>query len=302
MALVTKSAETASGLISSASTVPCAVKVSNEEFTQLKDFIYEQSGIYIAESRKYLVENRLANRLRELNLKNFGEYYYYLRFDPGRRAELPKLFEVITTNETSFYRNPPQLKEFQEKVLIAELEKLRAARTKRLRIWSAGCSTGEEPYTLAMILHEALKTELPTWDIKITANDLSEGVLAAARKGIYSDYALRTTPKEIIAKYFTKVGETYHVDSRLKHLISFGPVNLSDKTALRRVERSHIIFCRNVIIYFDDDMKRQVIESFYDNLLPGGCLLIGHSESLHNITRAFKPEHHTGTIVYRKEA
>ena len=278
------------------------LKISNEEFVQLRDFIYEQCGIYIAETRKYLVENRLNNRLRELNLKNFGEYYYYLRFDANRRAEMPKLFEVITTNETSFYRNPPQIQIFQEKVLTAELDKLRTARTRKLRIWSAGCSTGEEPYTLAIILHEVLKTELSSWDIKITANDLSEGVLAAARKGVYSDYALRTTPTDIIRRYFQKEGSSYAIDPTLKKLISFGSTNLSDKLLLRRIERSHIIFCRNVIIYFDDEMKRQVIESFYDNLLPGGCLLIGHSESLHNISRAFKPEHHVGTIVYRKEA
>ena len=278
------------------------LKISNEEFTQLRDYIYEQCGIYIAETRKYLVENRLSNRLKDLNLKNFGEYYYYLRFDANRRAEMTKLFEVITTNETSFYRNPPQLQVFQEKVLKTELDKLRAARTRKLRIWSAGCSTGEEPYTLAMILHEVLKSEILTWDIKITANDLSEAVLHSARRGIYSDYALRTTPPEIVARYFKKEGNNYHVDPKLKNLISFGPINLSDKTMLKRVERSHIVFCRNVIIYFDDEMKRQVIESFYDNLLPGGCLLIGHSESLHNISRAFKPEHHVGTIVYRKEA
>jgi chemotaxis protein methyltransferase CheR len=298
MALFSSSSSTLSSGIS----VSKDLKVTNEEFTQLRDFIYEQSGIYIAETRKYLVENRLANRLKELNLKNFGEYYYYLRFDPGRRAELTKLFEVITTNETSFYRNPPQLQVFQEKVLKAELEKLRLARTRKLRIWSAGCSTGEEPYTLAMILHEVLKTETPMWDIKITANDLSESVLAAARKGLYSEYALRTTPKDIISRYFRKEGAVYAVEPKLKNMISFGSIILSDKTMLRRVERSHIVFCRNVIIYFDDEMKRQVIESFYDNLLPGGCLLIGHSESLHNISRAFKPEHHTGTIVYRKEA
>ena len=278
------------------------LKISNEEFTQLRDYIYEQCGIYIAETRKYLVENRLSNRLKDLNLKNFGEYYYYLRFDANRRAEMTKLFEVITTNETSFYRNPPQLQVFQEKVLKAELDKLRAAHTRKLRIWSAGCSTGEEPYTLAMILHEVLKSEILTWDIKITANDLSEAVLHSARRGIYSDYALRTTPPEIVTRYFKKEGNNYHVDPKLKNLISFGPINLSDKMMLKRVERSHIVFCRNVIIYFDDEMKRQVIESFYDNLLPGGCLLIGHSESLHNISRAFKPEHHVGTIVYRKEA
>lgn len=276
-------------------------KISNDEFIQLRDFIYNESGIFIAESRKYLVENRLANRLRELNLKNFGEYYYYLRFDANRRSEMPKLFEVITTNETSFYRNPPQLQVFQEKVLTAELDKQRAAGRKKLRIWSAGCSTGEEPYTLAIILHEVLRTEIVTWDIKITANDLSEAVLKAANRGLYNEYALRTTPPSITAKYFIKDGNTYQVDPKLKKLISFGSTNLSDKLMLKRVERSNIIFCRNVIIYFDDEMKRQVISSFYDNLLPGGCMLIGHSESLHNISRAFKPEHHTGTIVYRKQ-
>lgn len=291
--------------VASKAFTPAAAKsfrVSDDEFLQLRDFIYQQCGIYIAETRKYLVENRLANRLKELNLKNFGEYYYYLRFDANRRAELPKLFEVITTNETSFYRNPPQLQIFQDVVLKAELEKLRRAGTKRLRIWSAGCSTGEEPYTLAMILSEVLKSEISAWDIKITANDLSEAVLATARKGVYTEYALRTTPQAIISRYFRKEGSAYHVDPKLKSLISFGPTNLSDRMLLKRVERSHIVFCRNVIIYFDDEMKKQVIESFYDNLLPGGCLLIGHSESLHNISRAFTPEHHTGTIVYRKQA
>jgi chemotaxis protein methyltransferase CheR len=141
-----------------------------------------------------------------------------------------------------------------------------------------------------------------TWDIKITANDLSEAVLASARRGVYSEYALRTTPKEIIAKYFVKEDSNYRLDPKLKHLVSFGQINLNDKMQLARVERSHIVFCRNVIIYFDDDMKRRVINAFYDNLLPGGALLIGHSESLHNISRAFKPEHHKGTIVYRKTA
>ena len=279
------------------------LKVTDDEFVQLRDFIYQQSGIFIAENRKYLVENRLSTRIKALGLKTFGEYYYFLRFDVGRKAELSKLFEVITTNETSFYRNPPQLKVFQEIVLPQTLEELRKKGTKKLRIWSAGCSTGEEPYTLAMILNEVLKNEILTWDIKITANDLSEAVLAAARKGLYSDYALRTTPKEIVAKYFTKnENQVYEVDPKLKRFVSFAPINLSDRMALKRNERSHIIFCRNVIIYFDDEMKRQVIESFYDNLLPGGCMLIGHSESLHNISRTFKPEHHAGMIVYRRQA
>ena len=278
------------------------LKVSDDEFVLLRDFIYQQSGIFIAENRKYLIENRLNNRIKDLNLKSFGEYYNYLRFDSKRREELPRLFEVITTNETSFYRNPPQLKMFQDIILPMTLEEIRKKGTKKLRIWSAGCSTGEEPYTLAIILHEVLKTELLTWDIKITANDLSEAVLKAARQGRYSEYALRTTPKDIVDKYFVKHDAVYDVHPKLKNLVSFAPINLSDRTMLKRNERSHIIFCRNVIIYFDDEMKRQVIESFYDNLLPGGCMLIGHSESLHNVSRTFKPEHHTGAIVYRKQA
>ncbi len=287
-------------LLTSPSSILGDLKVTNEEFLQLRDFIYQQSGIYIAENRKYLIENRLRNRIRDLNLKNFGEYYYYLRYDANRRTELNRLFEVVTTNETSFYRNPPQLQIFKDVVLKDVLDKQRAAGQKKLRIWSAGCSTGEEPYTLAILLYEVLKNETPMWDIKITANDLSEAVLDAARAGEYSEYALRTTPPEIVSKYFIKNGANYKIDPKLKRMISFGPINLSDRMQVKRVERSQIVFCRNVIIYFDDEMKKQVIGAFYDNLLPGGYLLIGHSESLHNISRTFKPEHHAGTIVYRK--
>lgn len=290
-----------SSLFASSITLRKELKISDEEFLQLRDFIYQQCGIYIAENRKYLIENRLTNRIKELNLKSFGEYYQFLKYDPNKRTELNKLFEVVTTNETSFYRNPPQLQVFQDYVVKTVIEEARKG-TKRIRIWSAGCSTGEEPYTLAIILHEVLKSEIGSWDIKITANDLSEAVLASARRGVYSDYALRTTPKEIIDRYFIKEGSQFKVDPKLKQLVSFGQINLSDRMQLKRVERSQIVFCRNVIIYFDDEMKKQVISSYYDNLLPGGFLLIGHSESLHNISRTFKPEHHTGAIIYRKLA
>jgi len=276
--------------------------VSDLEFKQLRDYIYDQSGIYIADNRKYLLENRLRNRLKDLHLKSFAEYYSFLHYDPSRRQELSKLFEVITTNETSFFRNPPQLKVFQEHVLKEIVNAQRDKNVKRLRIWSAGCSTGEEPYTLAIIIQEALKTAADSWDIKITANDLSEAVLVSARRGVYTEYALRTTPKEIVPKYFTKEDGGFRIKPEVQKLVSYGQINLSDRAQLKRVERSHIVFCRNVIIYFDDEMKRNVIGSFYDNLLPGGYLLIGHSESLHNISRAFKPTHYSGSIVYKKEA
>ena len=276
------------------------LQISDEEFLQLRDFIYQQCGIFIAENRKYLVENRLSNRIKELNLKSYNDYYNFLRFDGSRRTELNKLFEVVTTNETSFFRNPPQLEVFQKSVLPDILDQCRKAGRKKLRIWSAGCSTGEEPYTLAIILAEVLKGEISSWDIKITANDLSEAVLAAARRGVYNDYALRTTPKEIADAYFIKEDTQFKIKPELKSLISFGQINLNDRDQLKRVEKSQIVFCRNVIIYFDDEMKRKVINAFYDNLEINGALLIGHSESLHNISRAFQLEHHKGTIVYRK--
>jgi chemotaxis protein methyltransferase CheR len=277
------------------------LRVSDEEFIQLRDFIYEQCGIFIAENRKYLIENRLSSRVKELNLKSYNEYYNFLRFDVSRRTELNKLFEVVTTNETSFYRNPPQLEVFQNVVLRGIVDKCLKAGRKRLRLWSAGCSTGEEPYTLAIILHEVLKSDIAAWDIKITANDLSEAVLNAARRGIYSEYALRTTPPEITSAYFTKDGNVYRIKESLKRIVTFGQINLNDKEQLKRVEKSQVVFCRNVIIYFDDDMKRRVINAYYDNLEPDGVLLIGHSESLHNITRAFQLEQYKGTIVYRKK-
>ncbi len=277
------------------------LKISDGEFAQLRDFIYQKSGIFIADNRKYLLENRLANRLKHLNLKNFGEYYYYLQYDSKRLGEMTELFNAVTTNETSFYRNPPQLKVFEEKVLPEILDDQRKKRTKTLRIWSAGCSTGEEPYTLGIILHEVLGPEISTWNIRITANDLSEHVLQSARAGVYTEYALRTTPKEIVEKWFIPQDGKFQIRPEVKKLVSFGPINLSDRMQMKRVERSHAVFCRNVIIYFDDEMKKLVISSFYDNLLAGGFLIIGHSESLHNISRAFKPVHHPGAIIYRKE-
>lgn len=275
--------------------------ISDEEFVQLRDFIYEECGIFVPDTRTYLLENRLSNRVRQLALKSFSEYYYYLRYDREKDTELKRLFEVVTTNETSFWRNPPQIEVFRDRVLAGLIEEQRKNGEKSLRIWSAGCSTGDEPHTIAMILCEQLGAEIQNWDIKIVANDLSSRVLDAARQGFYSDYSLRNTPEELIKKYFKHDGKRYVIDESLKRYIDFRMLNLKKRSELLSIERSHVIFCRNVIIYFDDEMKKQVVNTFYDNLLSGGQLLVGHSESLHNITRTLKPEHYPGTIVYRKE-
>lgn len=290
------------GLFSKTATLREELQISDSEFVQLRDFIYEQTGIFIGDNRKYLLENRLANRLKEHSLNSFGEYYYFLKYDPGRREELNRLFAVITTNETSFFRNPPQLKVFQESILPPIFKAKRAKGDRKLRIWSAGCSTGEEPYTLGIILHEVLRQDLRSWDIKITANDLSGDVIRSAENGVYTEYTLRSTPQDILAKYFVAEGVgKYRILPEVKKLVRFGVLNLSDRFQLKRIEPSDIIFCRNVIIYFDDEMKKRVISGFYDNLFAGGHLFLGHSESLHNVSRAFKPCHYPGAIVYTKE-
>ncbi len=276
------------------------VQISQDEFAQLREFLYQQTGIYVGDNRKYLVENRLSSRLRALNLRNFAEYNNYLRFDVNRTQELNSFYENMTTNETSFFRNMAQLKVFEEKVLSKVIAEQRQKGQKKLHIWSAGCSSGEEPYTIAIIIMELLKGEISSWNIRITANDLSLAMIDLAKKGLYSEYSLRTTPPELVQKYFQKQQSAYKVLPQVQKLVNFGQINLASGPQLKALESSHIIFCRNVIIYFDDQMKKHVISSFYDNLLPGGYLLIGHSESLHNISRAFIPEHYPEAIIYKK--
>ena len=286
-------------LFSKSATLRESVKITDEEFVQLRDFIYDKSGIFVDEKRKYLFESRFSRRLAQLGLTSFSDYIKYLKVDRGQ--ELRQLFEMVTTNETSFCRDTKQLDSFRDNLLKEVLDRQRKAGRYELNIWSAGCSSGEEPYTLVFLLLETLKAEIARWKINITAVDLSEEMINRARAGIYTEYAFKTTPEEIRKRYFKEVENGWELDPRIRKLVNFMPMNLNDPMALKRVPRSHIIFCRNVIIYFDDAMKRKVVQAFYDNLLPGGYLLVGHSESLHKVSQSFKPVHNAGAIAYKKE-
>ncbi len=275
-------------------------RISDGEFTCLREFIYKLSGINIASNRKYLLQNRLTPRLRELGLTTFGEYYERLRA-PENADELSRLFELVTTNETSFYRNPPQLEFFKSTLLSEMIAGLRKRREKRIRILSAGCSSGEEPYTLSILLHEVLGGDAPAWDLRITGLDISQAMLDLAGEGLYREYAVRTTPAPVLARYFDKEGDRFRVKDQVKNIVRFARVNLNDMRALSRIEPSTFIFCRNVIIYFDDDVRRRLAAAFYDNLLPGGCLLVGHSESLTGLSKAFVTIRRPGVVAYRRE-
>jgi chemotaxis protein methyltransferase CheR len=278
-----------------------APQMSDETFWLLRDFIYEHSGIYFADNKKSQLENRLGLRLRANNLPDFDKYYYMLKYDPQASKELRALFDSVTTNETSFFRSPPQIQAFQEKVLPEVMQRHMEKAEKNLRLWSAGCSTGDEPYTMGIVAKEVLGDELKEWDIKIFASDISEKALKSARAAMYNEYTLRSVPPDIKRKYFTQNGTQFMVTEEIRMLVDLQYLNFNDAKRVKLMKGFDIIFCRNVLIYFDDEAKKRFVSQLYDNLNPGGYLFIGHSESLHNISRAFKLVHFPGALGYKKE-
>lgn len=274
-------------------------ELSIEDFVVIRDFIHEKCGIFFAENKKYLLENRLIKRMSTLGLKSFRDYFYQVKYDTSLK-EFNMLMNLVTTNETSFYRNPPQLQCFQGEVLPQIIEAKRRAGKKRLRIWSAGCSSGEEPYTIGMIILDVLG-ENHGWNIEIIANDISENVLQAARKAQYSEMALRTTPPDIVKRFFRREEQKYVVVDSVRKQVSFSHLNLADRRRMALMNEVDFVFCRNVMIYFSDEIKRQIVRGFYNSLLPGGYMFIGHAESLHGISKAFKLEYFKNGLVYHKE-
>jgi chemotaxis protein methyltransferase CheR len=270
-----------------------------EDFILFRDFIHERTGMFFAENKMYLVKNRLANRMSQLGIKNYKDYFYMVKYDTSMN-EFNALINLLTTNETSFFRNLPQLQAFSDEVLPLIVKPKIASGNRNLRIWSAGCSTGEEPYTLSMMLMEKIPNHAQ-YNIEIIANDIAESVLQAARKGIYHELTLRTTPQAYIDKYFTKKGNVYHINDNVKKLIKFSQINLLDQAKMSLMKEVDLVFCRNVTIYFSEDAKKKVVKSFYSSLVKGGYYFIGHAESLHGISKAFKLVYLKNGLVYQKE-
>lgn len=274
--------------------------MKNEEFISLRGLVYEKSGIYFLDNKAYLFENRLRNRLNELNLSTFEDYYYYLRYGEKATEELFNLFDAVTTNETSFFRNLPQLEMLKSLLRSEHLNGGR--RSSMLRVWSAGCSTGEEPYTIAITILEESEALRETRPFTIIGTDISRKALLSAETAIFNSYAMRHVDAPIREKYFTKVKNGYAVNDSVKGYVKFKFMNLSDAQSYRKLGRMDILFCRNVLIYFDEDMKKKVANHFHDVLKPGGYLFLGHSEYLSPVSKALKPIVLPGTIVYQKGA
>tara|TARA_R110002096_G_scaffold173781_5_gene348407 strand:- start:33230 stop:34069 length:840 start_codon:yes stop_codon:yes gene_type:complete len=260
--------------------------MSTVQFTRLAQVIYDRSGIHFPEPKKYILESRLSHRLNELEMTDFDQYIAYLTMGPYQMDEFQEMFNRITINETSFFRNDAQLNVFEQQIL-PELLEARAS-TKRLRIWSAACSTGEEPFTLAMLLHRTLGVRLNDWHIEILGTDISEKALKVANSGTYNSYALRSTPPLIKSRYFTESGRDFQLSDSIRSMVNFERHNLKDRLAAERHGTWDVIFCRNVLIYFDDDMKRGVVSMFDNQLANDGTLFIGHSERIKDLTDSFE--------------
>ena len=274
------------------------IPMSDDEFRLLRDLVYQHCGLNFTEDSKYLLEKRLGKRLQVLQIKSFKDYYYYLRYNQLKDQELTEVIDSLTTNETYFFREEFQLKTFTQEIVPEVCDRKARSGDKRLRIWSAGCSSGEEPYTIAMLLLDM--PSLRDWQVEIIGTDISQKVLHTARKGVYGSSSFRNTDASYQSRFFSEVDSKWKVADQVKGLVTISLLNLFDVSKVALLGKMDIIFCRNVIIYFDLIAKKKVIETFYNRLRPEGFLLLGHSESLINITNAFTLRHFTHDMVYQR--
>jgi len=261
------------------------IEMSEAQFVKLRSIVYDRSGIHFQDSKKYVLESRLGHRLQELDMEDYDQYITFLTIGPYRDDEFQEMFNRITINETSFFRNEAQLDVFESEMLPKLLES--RYDSKRLRIWSAACSTGEEPYTLATLIHRTLGIRLSDWHIEILGTDISEKALETAQEGRYTNYALRNANPLLLKRYYTQEGSFYDLNDEIKQMVFFELHNLKDTLKAKRHGMWDIIFCRNVLIYFDKDMKQRSITMFENQLSDDGYLFIGHSESLRGLEGHF---------------
>jgi chemotaxis protein methyltransferase CheR len=270
-------------------------------YRQIRDLVYKVSGIYKAEDKLYLLTDGCGRRMKQLGVPAPREYWDHLTAQPNRDGELRQLLNEITIGETCLFRSQPQLDALR-KVILPEIvaEKARHL-SKRLRIWSAGCSTGEESYTLAMNMLEESERSLKGWTVEILATDLNDRSVETAKAGVYGDYALRSTTEYFKRKYFSTVDEKkLQVRPEVKKLITFSRLNLQDDSKMLFMKGMDVIFCCNVLIYFDGASKSKVINHFFTNLNFGGYFFLGTSESLMKLNDQFHLVHFPGTISYWK--
>jgi chemotaxis protein methyltransferase CheR len=274
-------------------------ELSEEEFRLLRDFVHERFGLYFDESQRGSLRSRLAPRLALLGLLSFEDYYRYLRFAPERSEEQQRMVSHLTNNETYFFREQPQLNVFSTHVLRAIKERKTRTAEKRLHVLSAGCSTGEEPLTLGMILFDSGQF-FWGWDVRVTGLDVDGAALEKARRGVYHQNSLRAVLPSTLDRHFARDGAGVRVKDAARKSVAFRAGNLLDPASYEGITPLDVVFCRNVLIYFSDGAVQRAVSLFHDALAPGGYLFLGHAESLARVASAFVPIRFQGAIVYQK--
>ncbi|HEX3352152.1 MAG TPA: protein-glutamate O-methyltransferase CheR [Terriglobales bacterium] len=281
--------------------VPKVTETVDPVFRQIRDLVYKVCGIFQLEEKLYLMSDACGRRMKQVGIRTPREYWDLLTAHSSREAELRQLLNEITIGETCLFRSQPQLDALR-KVILPELVQEKTKQVmKRLRIWSAGCSTGEESYTLAMNMLEESERLLKGWTVEILATDLNDRSVETAKVGIYGDYALRSTTDYFKRKYFVPVDEKkFQVRPEVKKLVTFSRLNLQDDSKMLFMKGMDLVFCCNVLIYFDGPSKSKVINHFFSNLNFGGYFFLGTSESLMKLNDNFHLIHFPGTIAYWK--
>jgi chemotaxis protein methyltransferase CheR len=270
--------------------------ISQEDFLKFREFFYRKTGIQFEDSKRYFVDKRLIERIEETDSGNFRNYFITLRFETTGE-ELQLLTNLMTVNETYFFRE-----EYQFKCLVNSILPEITAQKKNdrpLRIWSMPSSSGEEAYSIAMYLLEYWPG-INQWDVEIISSDIDTRILAKARLGNYSERSIKNLPKILLNKYFRHNGDDYQICDDLRNAVEFTRVNLTKASDVRSYRDFDVIFCRNLLIYFDDLSRRQAADTFFDALNPGGFLCLGHSESMSRISSLYQVRKFSDSVVYQK--
>lgn len=270
--------------------------LSDDLYDKFAKMIYKKTGILFEHNKKYYVQKRIEKRALIYGMEDLNEYYMMIKYAENF-SEFQNLINELTVNETYFFRDFPQLRNFAEDVLPV-FEKENYIR-KKIKIWCAACSTGEEAYTLAIILLEMLD-DPHDWEIQILATDINSDVLQKAKIGLYDQRSIRDVPLVYLGKYFTKHSDKYLINHNVKKYVTYREVNLMDEKAMNDMNGFDFIFCRNCLIYFDDESRKNVVSKFYNSLNPGGYLFLGLSESVGRISSEYKVSRMGDTIVYSR--
>jgi len=279
--------------------MPGAINLSMKNFMTFRNLVYDRCGLHFDSKKIYFVKKRVASRMEALGIENIEEYFRHLKFCDPKAREFQELLNLLTTNETYMFREFEQLAVFGEECLKEVCKRKQENKNHQIRIWCAGCSTGEEAYTLAIILMEMVES-FSDWNVKILATDIDTIVLSRAKKGEYSSRSVKYVPDEYLNEYFQTTGGNFAVKSSVKKLIDFKHLNLMDIKEIESSGQFDFIFCRNVLIYFDDASRKEVISQFYEHLDPGGFVFLGHAESIGRISTSFSLRKMGGMIMYQK--